>query len=93
MGNAADVTVYRDGVLYPRWRAMVPDTIEIETEVVEQQFRVETRRRLALPGAETGAAAKAAANDAMNNPEASPGSISASERAYQPAMPTGCSCC
>jgi hypothetical protein len=93
LANAAGVAVYRDGALYPRWRAVGADTIEIETEVGEQQFRVETRRRRADSKTDSAAAFTAAAGDAAGNPEAATGSMNESERAYQPAAPTGCSCC
>lgn len=81
--SAATVAVYRDGELYPRWRVVGADVIEVETEVGEQQFRVETRRRPAQQAAATKAPTPADAT-----PPAGP-----SERVYQPAAPTGCPCC
>ncbi len=87
LAKAADVAVYRDGASYPRWRVTGADTIEIETEVVGQLIRVETRRR-----AGTGSGGKASACDAADNAGAATGPT-ASERVYQPAAPAGCPCC
>jgi hypothetical protein len=94
LANACSAAVYRDGaLLYPRWRAIGADTIEIETEVGEQQFRIETRRRLAGSTTDTGGAAMTAPCDVESNPGAVTGSMSGTDRTYQPAAPTRCSCC
>ena len=91
LANAASVAVYRDGAVYPRWQPVGADTIEIETEVGEQRFRVETRRRAEEPRGRAAGMAPAADTPGTQSPV--PESATAEPRVYQPAAVTKCSCC
>ncbi len=82
-----NVRVYCDGVVYPRWRAIGSNAIEIETEVEERAFRIETRAR----PAETAPTLPAAA--VANSAGPASAATDTTERPYQPAAPTACSCC
>ncbi len=92
LADSASVAVYLDGERYPRWRAVGADAIEIETDVGEHEFRIETRRGRTDSEPDRAAAAPASAGSAagaMTTTETS----SAGERVYQPAAPAKCSCC
>ena len=93
LADATKVMVVRDGEMYPRWRPIGTDTIEIETDVAEHEFRVETRRRAVESRENTRAAEIAPASDPSGNQAPALEPTSAEARVYQPAALTKCSCC
>lgn len=91
--STGTVAVYRDEVSYPRWHASGTDTIEIQTEVGEQTFRIETRARPAPRRADTQTTTNAPVAVGTDTAGATPGATATTERSYLPAAPQGCSCC
>jgi Linalool dehydratase/isomerase len=93
LAQSANVVVCRDGALYPRWRVIGEDTIEIETEIDEHIFRIETRTRPASASTEARAASRTPTAAVAESAESAQAPAETTERSYRPAAPQGCACC
>ncbi len=86
LSQAEAVVVHCDGQPFSQWRVVEDGIIEIDTEIMEHDFRIMTRGDAIRPR-------EAGATRTSARPSGKASSSQSEDRSYVPASPGTCSCC